>query len=120
MWHQLCKTDRLCFFFENSKLCAEALVYFLPYICKLLLWLQIKGDHLAFRFSQVSFYACLYSAHRSSNFHARIKGLIFYGLGVLLPLLLFMDLLARSMSRDVLDPLLGSSGTEALLMYLVK
>jgi len=68
----------------------------------------------------VCFYACLYSAHRSSNFNARIKGLIFYGLGVLLPLVLFVDLLARSMSPDVLDSLLGSSGTEALLMYLVQ
>jgi len=60
------------------------------------------------------------SAARSNNFYARIKGLTFYLLGMLLPLLLIVNLVARSMSRDVLDSFLGSSGTEALLLYLVS
>ena len=61
----------------------------------------------------------LFSADRSSNFHARIKGLTFYMIGLLIPVLLFMNLLARSVSKDVLDSFLGSSGTETLLLYLV-
>ena len=72
------------------------------------------------RVSRHVFYACVYSADRSSNFRARIKGLTFYVLGILLPLLLFVNLFARSMSKDVLDSLLGSSGTETLLLYLVS
>jgi len=64
-------------------------------------------------------YGCLFSADRSSNFRARIKGLTFYVLGLLIPVLLFVDLLAHSISKDVLGSFLGSSGTEALLLYLV-
>jgi len=79
----------------------------------------LDGDCQVLGFPDVSFYACLYSADRSSNFSARIKGLAFYALGMLLPLLLFMNLLARSVSKDVLDSFIGSSGTEALLLYLV-
>jgi len=68
----------------------------------------------------VWFCVCLYSAARSSNFYAGMKGLSFYLLGALLPLLLFTNLFARSMSKDVLDSFLGSSGTETLLLYLVR
>ena len=68
----------------------------------------------------VCFYVCLYSADRSSNLHARIKSLTLSFLGILLPMLLFVDLFARNMSKDVLDSFLGSSGTELLLLYLVR
>jgi len=64
--------------------------------------------------------ACLYSADRSSNFHASIKGLTFYVLGTLLPLLLLVDLMARSVSSDVLDSVLGPSGSQTLFLYLVR
>jgi len=61
----------------------------------------------------------LYSADRLSNFHLRVKGVTFYLLAMLLPVLLFTNLLARTISKEVLDSFLGSSGTETLLLYLV-
>jgi len=74
--------------------------------------------NLVFRWL-IGFYTCLSSADRSRNFQARIKSLLFCVLGALIPLLLFVDLMAHSMSRDVLSSFLGSSGTDALLVYLV-
>jgi len=64
-------------------------------------------------------FLCVYSADRSSNFQARIKGLLFYFIGTLFPLLLVVNFLARSSSKDILDSFLSSSGTEMLLLYLV-
>jgi len=59
------------------------------------------------------------STDRSYNMRASVKGVLFYLIGSLLPLLLLINVLASNASSETLRSVLGANGTDALLLYLV-
>lgn len=61
-----------------------------------------------------------FSEDRSYNFRARLKGFLFSAFGLLLPVLLLVDFIASSASKDFLNATLGAAGTDALHTYLVR
>jgi hypothetical protein len=61
-----------------------------------------------------------FSDDRSYNFRARTKGGMFCCMGLLFPLLLAVNLLISTASRDLLESLLGKAGTDTLMLYLVS
>ncbi|XP_067931204.1 sarcalumenin-like [Watersipora subatra] len=54
----------------------------------------------------------------SYNFAARSKGVIFTLLGVLLPVLLFVNFLASNASEQILQSVLGNGTSDALKLYM--
>lgn len=58
------------------------------------------------------------SEDRSYNFNARMKGILFYAIGLFLPILLLVDFIASSAPKDFLEATLGAAGTDILHTYL--
>ncbi|GAB6030000.1 hypothetical protein CHUAL_005692 [Chamberlinius hualienensis] len=58
------------------------------------------------------------SQAKAYNIRASGKGILFALLGMLLPVLVFLNFLASSLSTEFLQSTLGKSGTESLFIYL--
>jgi len=56
--------------------------------------------------------------YNSFNMRARLKGMFFTFMALTLPLILFVNFLASSASKDLLHSVLGKPGTETLYLYL--
>ena len=65
-------------------------------------------------------YSFFYSTANSFNLRARLKGTFFTFLALTLPLILVVNFLASSASKDLLHQVLGKPGTETLYLYLVS
>ena len=95
-----------------------------PYLdrhCRLSWWNNLSSS--VFWKRDVGFYFCFFFFFReacSHNLRARIRGLFFGFLGILLPFVLLVNFLASSSAKGTLDNFVGKNISEKLHVYTVR
>ena len=95
----------------------------LDYHCRLSWWNNLSSS--VFRKHDVGFYFCFvlfffFREARSHNLRARIRGLFFGFVGILLPFVLLVNFLASSSAKGTLDNFVGKNVSEKLHVYTVR